>query len=287
MAHQGMRLLVAHDGRDGGRDALELAQVLAAPDPDASALVVNVSVTGPLPMEYALLSAEETTDVEPLFEQAREVLAGMAVETRAYIGGSPAGILTTLAEGEDFDTIVVGSPHRGAFGRILLGSVAKSLLDGAPTDVAVAPKGYAEARHESLRDIAVGYDGAPEAKLALRRAEALAKRSSARLKLFTVVKPPVAAPVMVPGAYAPESPPEPDKVVLEGVNSVDSTLAAEPVRLDGDPARQLIRACEENPVDLLVLGSRGYGPLARALLGSVSRKIVQDAPCPVLTVRRP
>ncbi len=281
-----MRLLVAHDGREGGRDAVELARVLAAPDPDASAVVVTVSITGPLPMEYALLGVEESADAEPLFEDARETLAGMEVETRAYGGGSPAGILTTVAESEDFDAIVVGSPHRGVFGRILLGSVGKSLLNGAPADVAVAPKGYAQALHEALADIAVGYDGTPEAKLALRRAEALAKRSNARLKLLTVVKPPTAAPVMVPGAYAPESPPEPDKVILEGVNSVDSTLAAAPVRLDGDPAAQLTKACEEDPVDLLVLGSRGYGPLARVLLGSVSRKIVQDAPCPVLTVRR-
>ncbi len=44
-------------------------------------------------------------------------------------------------------------------------------------------------------------------------------------------------------------------------------------------------ACEEG-VDLLVLGSRGYGPMARVLLGSVSRQIVQDAPCPVLAVSR-
>lgn len=87
------------------------------------------------------------------------------------------------------------------------------LLNGAPADVAVAPKGYAEAQHEALRDITVGYDGAPESKAALQRAEALAKRSNARIKLLTVVTPPVAAPVMVPGVYAPESPPEPDKVI--------------------------------------------------------------------------
>ena len=289
MATEGMRLLVAHDGRDGGSDALELARVLAAADPDASALVVTVTASGPLPIpiEQALLSAEENADSAPLFDEARETLAGMAVETRAYGGGSPAGILTTIAEGEEFDAIVVGSPHRGVFGRILLGSVGKSLLNGAPADVAVAPKGYAQALHETLADIAVGYDGTPEAKLALRRAENLAKRSNARIKLLTVVKPPAAAPVMVPGGYAPESPPEPDRVILEGVHSVDPALAAEPVRLDGDPARQLTSACEEDPVDLLVLGSRGYGPLARVLLGSVSRKIVQDAPCPVLAVRRP
>jgi nucleotide-binding universal stress UspA family protein len=286
-ADQGVRLLVAHDGRDGGRDALELARVLAAPpDPDASALVVTVSVTAHMPVEHALLGAGETADAETLFAQARETLAGMAVETRAYGGGSPAGTITTIAEGEAFGAIVVGSPHRGALGRVLLGSVATSLLNGAPADVAVAPKGYAQTRHGPLGSIAVGYDGTPEARMALRRAEALAKRSNARLRLLTVVRPPVAAPAMVPGAYAPESPPEPDKVILEGVDSVDFALAAEPVRLDGDPATQLTKACEESPVDLLVLGSRGYGPLARVLLGSVSRRIVQDAPCPVLTVRR-
>lgn len=280
-----MRLLVAFDGKDGGRDALELARVLAAPEQDASALVVTVLFAGPLPMEYALLPEEEAHEAEPLLEEAREKLSGIDVETRAYGGGSPAGILTRLAEREDFDVIVVGSPHRGALGRVMLGSVAMSLLNGAPADVAVAPKGYAEAQHEALRDIAVGYDGAPESKVALQRAEALAKRSNAAIKLLTVVKPPVAAPVMVPGAYAPESPPEPDKVIREGLDSVDRALAAEPTRLDGDPAMELLRACEEG-VDLLVLGSRGYGPLTRVLLGSVSRKVIHNAPCPVLAVRR-
>lgn len=281
-----MRLLVAFDGSDGGRDALELARVLAASEEDASALVVAVPFNRPLPLEESLLAPEEATETEPLFEEAGEKLAGIAVETRAYAGPSPARILTEVAEREDFDAIVVGSPHRGAIGRVVLGSVAISLLNGAPSDVAVAPRGYAEAQHETFRDIAVGYDGTPEAKVALRRAERLARPSNARIKLLTVVTPPVAAPVMVPSVYAPESPPEPERVIQEGLESIESALAAESVRLDGDPATELARECEEG-VDLLVVGSRGYGPLTRVLLGSVSRRIAGDAPCPVLVVRRP
>lgn len=281
-----MRLLVAHDGRDGGRDALELARVLAASAQDASALVVTVLFAGPLPMEYALLPEEEATDAEHLFEEAREKLRGLEVETRAYGGGSPAGILTELTEREEFDAIVVGSPHRGAVGRVVLGSATKSLLNGAPVDVAVAPAGFGQVHHEALRDIAVGYDGTPEAKSALRRAESLARPSNARVELLTVVTPPIAAPVMVPGAYAPESPPEPNRVIDEGLHSVDTALAAESTRLEGNPATQLLKACEED-IDLLVVGSRGYGPLARVLLGSVSWQVVQKAPCPVLAVRRP
>lgn len=280
-----MRLLVGHDGRDGGRDALELARALAAPEPGTSALVVTVLYGGTLPLEFTRLPEEEAPEAEPIFAEARSALAGIEVETRAYGGGSPAAILTTLAEAEEFDAILLGSPHRGAIGRVLLGSVGRSLLDGAPVDVAVAPAGYARRKHDRLRKIVVGYDGSTEAKLALRRAEALAGPANAAIELVTVVTPPAAAPVMVPGAYAPESPPHAERILNEGVHSVDPALAAVAVRRDGEPAVRLAEACQAG-ADLLVVGSRGYGPLARVLLGSVSREVIDRAPCPVLVVRR-
>jgi nucleotide-binding universal stress UspA family protein len=280
-----MRLLVAHDGRDGGRDALELARLLAASDPSSSVLVVTVLQPDPLEARYGWLDAEDAGDAAPALEEARERLAGIAIQTRAYGSHSPGEALTAIAEEERFDVILVGSPHRGPIGRVMLGNVGASLLNGAPTDVAVAPRGYANEEHESLRNIAVGYDGGAEAKVALQRAEALAKPAGATLRLLTVVTPPVATPVMVAGAYSPEYPPDPERVIDEGLRSVENALAAEPVRLDGDPATELTRECAEG-VDLLVVGSRGYGPLARVLLGSVSRKVVEDAPCPVLVVRR-
>ena len=143
-------MLVAHDGRDGGRDALELARVLASCEEDSSALVVTVLVTGPRVTEYALLDPEAATVTATPLDEARHALAEIEVETRAYAGGSPAGLLTNLAEGEDFDLIVIGSPHRGAIGRVVLGSVGESLLSGAPVDVAVAPAGYARAVHDPL-----------------------------------------------------------------------------------------------------------------------------------------
>jgi nucleotide-binding universal stress UspA family protein len=280
-----VRLLVGHDGRDGGRDALELARVLASSDPEASVLVITVLYGGPLPMEYALITAEEEADAEPILGEARDFLADIEVETRAYSGGSPAAILTTIAEREEIDAIVVGSPHRGPIGRVILGSVGRSLLNGASVDVAVAPAGYGQEPHERVREIAVGYDGSPESKFALERAEGLARGPNAEIKLITVVSPPAAVPVMVPGAYAPESPPQPDRVINEGIHSIDSSLAAVPLRRDGDPATELVKACEEG-VDLLVVGSRGYGPAARVLLGSVSREVIHRASCPVVTVRR-
>ncbi|MGD9736049.1 MAG: universal stress protein [Solirubrobacterales bacterium] len=279
-----MRLLVGLDHRQGGRDALELARVLGSTEP-SSALVVTVLYTGPYPMEFALLPEEEAEEAEPLFEQARTKLAGIEVETRAYGGGSPAGIIDSVLHRDHFDAVVVGSPHRGAVGRVLIGSVAASLLSGAPTAVAVAPVGYSDQAHPPPRTVAVGFDGTPESDLALRRAEQIARHSGAALDLITVVRPPRAVPAMVP-TFSPQFPPNPDEVINSGVSSVAEGISAAGSRLDGDPASELIRCCEDG-VDLLVLGSRGYGPFSRALLGSVSRQVAEHAACPVLVVPRP
>jgi nucleotide-binding universal stress UspA family protein len=278
-----MRLLVGYDGSDGGRDALELTRVLASIE-DGSALVTAVVPYGPLPVGFTELEQDAAKEAEPLLAEARSRLEGIEVETRAFGGGSPAGVITDLAESEDVDAIVVGSPHRGAVGRALIGSVAEGVLHGAPCAAIVAPHGYAEQGHGPFATIAVAYDGTPEARAALGRARTLAEASRSALRVLTVVAPPVALPGAV--GYTPVNPPEPEKLIEEGVAAAGTAIAVDGRRLDGSPAHALAEACEEG-VDLLVVGSRGYGPLTRVLLGSVSTRLINQAPCPVLVVPRP
>lgn len=279
-----MRLLVGFDGSDGGRDALELARVLAAAT-DAEVMVVTVLPYGPLPIPYEILEEEEAERAKPLFEEARERLGGITVTTRAFGGGSPAGVINDLAEREDVETIVVGSPHRGPVGRVLIGSVADGLLHGAPCEVVTAPRGYAGERHEPFKRIAVAYDDTPEAKAALARAEALALACQAQIVVYTVSAP----PAVVPGAvvYTPAIPPEAGTIVTKTVKKVDERLAATGRELAGVPGLALAEACEEDGIDLIVAGSRGYGPVWRVLLGSVSTQLLHKAPCPALVVPRP
>lgn len=71
---------------------------------------------------------------------ALELLGELEIETRAFGGGTPAGVIDDLAEREQVETIVVGSPHRGAVGRILLGSVSTQLVHRAPCPVLVVPR---------------------------------------------------------------------------------------------------------------------------------------------------
>ncbi len=278
-----MRLLVGFDGSDGGRDALELARAMGEPA-RASALVVAVIPYGPLPVDFSELENDAAAEAEPLLAEAHERLTGLTVKTRGFGGGSPAGVITDIAETEDIDLIVIGSPHHGAVGRALVGSVAESLLHGAPCAAVVAPRGYAKERHDPFRRIAVACDGTPEANAALRRAEAIALRTNAAIEVLTVVAPPMSVPGV--GGYVPIDPPEPDRILNEAVKSIDGKLAAHGRRLDGPPATTLAEACEDG-IDLLVAGSRRYGPVMRVLLGSVSTQLIHMAPCPVLVEPRP
>jgi nucleotide-binding universal stress UspA family protein len=66
----------------------------------------------------------------------------------------------------------------------------------------------------------------------------------------------------------------------------------EPVRgaallLRGDPADELAGWADAEQPDLLVVGSRGYGPAKRVLLGGVTSRLVRSTPCPILVVPKP
>ncbi len=277
------RLIVGFDGSDGGRDALALSAVLAAPD--AGITVVAVFPYGPFPLKFAALHEEAERDAAPLFAEARETLSGTSVATEAFGGGSPAWVIEHLVEERGADLIVVGSPHRGAVGRVLLGSVARNLLHGSACPVAIAPAGYRErAAKTGLGLIAVAYDGSLESHVALARAVDIARASSARLRVLTVEGPNVTTADMA--GYIPRNPPTPEKVLAEGKSKAGDEVEVEGELLHGSTAMTLASACADG-VDLLVMSSRRYGPARRVLLGSVATEVIGLAPCPVLVVPRP
>jgi nucleotide-binding universal stress UspA family protein len=57
--------------------------------------------------------------------------------------------------------------------------------------------------------------------------------------------------------------------------------------IDGPPGTGIVTVAEDIEADLIVTGSRGRGPIARTVLGSVSTEILHHAPCDVLVVHPP
>ena len=61
-------------------------------------------------------------------------------------------------------------------------------------------------------------------------------------------------------------------------------VAAEGEVIEGDPATEIVKLAESRDVDLIVVGSRGHGPLASTIVGSVSTAVIKDASCPVIVI---
>lgn len=271
-----------HAGSGGAYDAVALAGILA---PGATAVLTYVLPhEDPLARHYKLLDHESSPAAEGFFDEAIATLGGMETEVRSYAGASPAHVLCDLAEGEDFDLVVVGSPHRGVLGRALIGSVAQALLHGSRIPIVLAPRNYADEGHESLDTIAVACDGTPESDAALRQAEGLALAAGASLEVLTVVGPSAVVPKVLVATRTPT--PEPYSTIERAIDTVDDAVEVHAQTLIGPVAETLANACEDH-IDLLVTGSRDYGPLERVLTGPVSSKLIHSARCPVLTVPRP
>ena len=64
-----------------------------------------------------------------------------------------------------------------------------------------------------------------------------------------------------------------------------SGIRAAGIILEGDPAREIVRAARSKRADLVVVGTHGRTGLNKFFLGSVAQRVVATAPCPVVTVR--
>lgn len=202
--------------------------------------------------------------------------------------GSPAETLQALAEKGEADLVVLGSTHRAHFGSVSPGSVAEHLLHGARCRLVIAPKGYGEVNHsqDRLRVAAVGFDGMAESYAALDEAARLAAKFGGSLRVIGVATPVPAMGAAAAAQVGAEAGPDFQTQLNNAVAELPSELRALPVFERGDPVEKLLEAAEMG-VDLLVLGSRGFGPVMRLLIGSVSSRVIRKAPCPVLVVPRP
>jgi nucleotide-binding universal stress UspA family protein len=241
-------ILVGYDGRDSSRDALALGQGLATVE-GAKLVLLAALELDPLATPADAYERAMAEAEERLGAAAREQLGETAFRLRTVGGvGAPRGRHEVAAD-EAAHGIVRGSTHRHGLGRVLPGSVGERLLQGAPCAVLVAPSGFAGRERLEIARIGVGYDGKTESGHARGVAAGLAEELGATVETITVSGD---------GESEPADP--------------------------GDAATELVERSRE--LDLLVVGSRGYGPVRHALLGSVTSKLMEAALCPVLVVPR-
>jgi nucleotide-binding universal stress UspA family protein len=279
-------IVVGVDGRKRSKDALALAARLAERT-GGELLLVHAHGYGPLEKiigedgYHALVRTSFTAS----FYQVKGILGERyAREMRAIPDASPAAGLQRIAESEGAQTIVVGPSRRSGLGRFRPGSVSERLLWGATVPIAIAPAGYAR-RERLLARVVCAFDGSPESRLALNWAEELTRQSDADLMVYSVHSPPTFGDLGVEGLFSRESASQALRSELE--REQREALIGRNARglvMSGDPARTLARATKN--ADLLVVGSRGYGPVRAALPGGVSQYVIRHASCPVVVCPR-
>lgn len=261
------KVVVGYDGTDESKDALQLGRLITG-------------ATGA--KLYVACVNEQAKEIERLFEEAARELSDHQFERYTATGSAAEGISATV-HGIGAELVVVGSGHQGKAGRVYPGSVGERLLSGTGCAVAVAPRGYVGRSETASAVIGVGYDGRSESKEALTFASELAQAMGASLKLIAVV-PNVfeehhvgydAAQLRALREMFTER-------VDEAVAGLPKGVNATKVIEEGEPAEVLARCAED--VDLMVVGSRAYGPIRYSLLGGVSHPLMRSAPSPLMVV---
>ena len=220
------------------------------------------------------------------FEQAldfTESELGDDFEFHRLVETSPPAGLTKIAERVGSDLMIVGSSRRGPIGRVLLGDVGARLAAGAPCPVAVVPRGWGQAEKSGFAQIGVAFNGTVDAEEALRCGSELARDFKASLRVIGVV-PRVINPGTIGDGetgYQKHLNDEMEKGLKSAVNMTGVAEAETRVRA-GYAADEI--ADESSTLDLLILGSRSYGPVRRVLLGGTSLRVARSAAGPVIVV---
>lgn len=134
------------------------------------------------------------------------------------------------------------------------------------------------------RNILLAYDGSPDGCEALDQVVMLASMSGATVRLLAVIDK---SPAMLPVegmSFVPESEhPEVEQMLDEAKERLRRAgcTATNDVKR-GNPAEQIVVSARESNADLIVLGHRDQGTLARWLNGSVGASVLHSPPCSVL-----
>jgi nucleotide-binding universal stress UspA family protein len=280
-------IVIGFQPDDRGHDALALGRLFAELMA-ASPLVVSAFPWPRNLMSHADLELALGVETRDSFAAVRDSLAGLDPETLAVAAPSAAQALGMLAEEDTARLLVVGSSHRGAVGRTLLGSTGESLLHGAPCAVAVAPRGYAQ-REQKVRRVAVAFDGSSESWAALETALGLTSRLHADLTVVTIADYATYGyatgwSILTAAEFHDHEREEKQRVLDLALKRAPSQVNAEGRMLTGEPGKLLAELSSD--FDLMVTGSRGYGPLRRTLLGSTTRRLLAASVCPVLVLPR-
>jgi nucleotide-binding universal stress UspA family protein len=242
---------------------------------------------GRVDVEFVTYVREQAEIIQ---DKARATV-GDAALYRHVASTSAAHGLADLAEDAEAVMVIMGTAQEAGATRMLLGSSTERLLHGATVPVTVVPPGWRESAPDRISSIGVAYVDTRDGREALRVAVRVAQRIPAQLTLYSVLGQSSERFSYLVGrtdeqAFLDKARDSFGKAMEFAAAGVPPELEPRTVILEGEVVESLA-ALGPDDVDVLVCGSRGYGPVRRVLLGGVSSRLIRRARVPVTVVPRP
>lgn len=302
-----MKVLLATDGSPQSEVALQTAATLLRKEraefdllyvaPDFSPPKARIG-RGAEERERMIESyrAQARAQARDLLARAQASLAEKGIEAGARTEiGSPARVIVELAG--EYDMTVVGAHDRYARSKPGLGPVASRVVASAPNAAMVGR----EATSDTAWRVLIAVDGSLASERALNLAAAYFRLQSAEITLMSVIETPwirlgfdresfdyreKMGGDEIKTMFESEMRYGAEEIIETSRSSLERHgLSADTVITEGDPALEIISEAERGEYDLIALGATGESNLKRAMLGSVSTKVAQDAPCSVLVAK--
>jgi nucleotide-binding universal stress UspA family protein len=285
------RVVIGYDGSEASEDAVAFGLTWCRSTGDVPIIATVYPEEHPLGAGRVdvELASYVRRQAESIQDKARATV-GDAALYRNLASTSAAHGLADLAEDVEAVVVIVGTSQGTALSRALLGSSTERLLHGATAPVTIVPPGWRKSAPDRISSIGVAYLDTRDGREALRMAVRAALRIPARLTLYSVFGQSSERYSYLVGrteeqAFLDKARDFFGKGLDFAAAGVPTELEPRTVLLQGGVVESLA-ALGPDDVDVLVCGSRGYGPARRVLLGGVSSRLIRRAQLPVTVVPR-
>ncbi|MGE0041674.1 MAG: universal stress protein [Vicinamibacterales bacterium] len=211
---------------------------------------------------------------------------GVEIDTAVVEGDVVGGILEAAAAWPA-DLLVIGTHGRGGLQHLTLGSVAEKVMRRAACPVLTVPPGArAVATRHTTHTVLCATDFSPASLLAVERAFSVAQEADASLVLVHVLDWPAEWTDTMPllrEDWESRAQQRLVELIPEGAEDwchVTTVVAA------GRAAAEILREAEARGADLIIMGVHGRAAIEHLLFGSTTYRVVREAKCPVMTVRK-
>lgn len=285
-------VVVATDGSDPAAAAVDAAIGLAA---GTGATLHVCTVVNPFPTGQSLVDLRkhrEEADERVEAVAARAEDAGVDAVTTVR-EGMPADELLAYVDEVDADMVIVGTHGRGGARRVLLGSVAETVVRTAEVPVLVVHGDSVDSEWGSESRLLLATDGSDAVAPAERIGVDLAATLGARLTAVSAVDQARALTNAGGGVLTNETIESVRRALTtRATDAVDRALGgAEEVGvdadgevIDGEPSRAVCGYARDADADVVIVGTHGRTGVRRVVLGSVAERILRAADRPVLVV---